>query len=53
VSKGTAEPVRNDLEIYRLVDTEGLTPLLEVLNETKTRAGGEATATGTASKQEA
>lgn len=30
---GWSEQTRSDLEIYRLVDTEGLTPLLEVLNE--------------------
>lgn len=30
---GWSERARNDIEIFRLVDTEGLTPLLMVLNE--------------------
>ncbi len=30
---GWSESARNDIEIFRLVDTEGLTPLLMVLNE--------------------
>ncbi len=30
---GWSEHARNDIEIFRLVDTEGLTPLLMVLNE--------------------
>jgi hypothetical protein len=30
---GWSERARNDVEIFRLVDTEGLTPLLMVLNE--------------------
>jgi hypothetical protein len=30
---GWSEPARNDIEIFKLVDTEGLTPLLMVLNE--------------------
>jgi hypothetical protein len=30
---GWSEAARNDIEIFRLVDTEGLTPLLMVLNE--------------------
>jgi hypothetical protein len=37
---GWSELARNDIEIFRLVDTEGLTPLLMVLNETPTRRGG-------------
>jgi hypothetical protein len=35
---GWSERARNDIEIFRLVDTEGLTPLLMVLNE-PARAG--------------
>ena len=30
---GWSEKARNDIEIFKLVDTEGLTPLLMVLNE--------------------
>ncbi|MCH9808254.1 MAG: hypothetical protein K0U74_11025 [Alphaproteobacteria bacterium] len=30
---GWTEKARNDIEIYRLVDIEGLTPILDVLNE--------------------
>ena len=30
---GWSEKARDDIEIFRLVDTEGLTPLLMVLNE--------------------
>ncbi len=30
---GWSEKARNDIEIFRLVDTDGLTPLLMVLNE--------------------
>ena len=30
---GWSESARNDIEIFKLVDTEGLTPLLMVLNE--------------------
>ena len=41
---GWSEQARSDLEIYRLVDTEGLTPLLEVLNESTTAASGDAAA---------
>ena len=37
---GWSEKARNDVEVFRLVDTEGLTPLLMVLNE----AGGSQTA---------
>lgn len=36
---GWSEKARNDIEIFKLVDTEGLTPLLMVLNE----PGGAAT----------
>ena len=32
---GWSEKARNDIEIFRLVDTEGLTPLLLVLNEAR------------------
>jgi hypothetical protein len=32
---GWSEKARRDIEIFRLVDTEGLTPLLMVLNEVK------------------
>jgi hypothetical protein len=31
---GWSEKARNDVEVFRLVDTEGLTPLLIVLNST-------------------
>ena len=30
---GWSERARNDIEVFRLVDTEGLTPVLMVLNE--------------------
>jgi hypothetical protein len=30
---GWSDPARNDIEIFRLVDSEGLTPLLMALNE--------------------
>src|SRR5215813_14375890 len=39
---GWSERARNDIEIFRLVDTEGLTPLLMVLNETRTGGGASA-----------
>jgi hypothetical protein len=39
---GWSERARNDIEIFRLVDAEGLTPLLMVLNEAST-TGGSAT----------
>ena len=35
---GWSERARNDIEIFRLVDTEGLTPLLMVLNEPGARS---------------
>src|SRR5215471_16199093 len=37
---GWSERARNDIEIFRLVDAEGLTPLLMVLNEAPTAGGG-------------
>jgi hypothetical protein len=37
---GWSPKARNDIEIFRLVDAEGLTPVLMVLNETK-RPGGD------------
>ncbi len=30
---GWSEPARRDIEIFKLVDTDGLTPLLAVLND--------------------
>ena len=36
---GWSEGARADIEIFRLVDTEGLTPLLMVLNEARPSAG--------------
>jgi hypothetical protein len=30
---GWSEQARRDVEVYRLVDTEGLTPILDVLND--------------------
>ena len=36
---GWSERARNDIEIFRLVDAEGLTPVLMVLNETKGSGG--------------
>ena len=35
---GWSPKARNDIEIFRLVDTEGLTPLLLALNEGRTPA---------------
>jgi hypothetical protein len=32
---GWSQSARDDIEIFKLVDTEGLTPLLMVLNETR------------------
>jgi hypothetical protein len=40
---GWSEKARNDVEIFRLVDTDGLTPLLMVLNEA---GGNQPTSTG-------
>lgn len=36
---GWSEKARNDIEIFRLVDTEGLTPLLMVLNDAEGNTG--------------
>jgi hypothetical protein len=41
---GWSETARDDVEIFRLVDTEGLTPLLIVLNETPSGKGSQASA---------
>jgi hypothetical protein len=41
---GWSERARNDIEIFRLVDTEGLTPLLMVLNEPGTPRAAESLA---------
>ncbi len=38
---GWSERARSDIEIFRLVDTEGLTPLLMVLNEPRQRTPAE------------
>src|SRR5690349_12496306 len=38
---GWSERARSDIEIFRLVDTEGLTPLLMVLNEPRQGAAAE------------
>jgi hypothetical protein len=44
---GWSQQARNDVEIFRLVDTEGLTPLLMVLNETSgPRSPGSVSAQG-------
>jgi hypothetical protein len=40
---GWSERARNDIEIFRLVDAEGLTPLLMVLNEAAPTSGGRET----------
>jgi hypothetical protein len=47
---GWSEAARRDVEVYRLVDVEGLTPILDVLND-----GGRSTAASTSgdSKKEA
>ena len=39
---GWSERARRDVEIFRLVDTDGLTPLLMVLNEAGTARGADA-----------
>jgi hypothetical protein len=39
---GWTERARIDVEIFRLVDTDGLTPLLMVLNEAGTARGADA-----------
>jgi hypothetical protein len=36
---GWSEDARRDIEIFRVVETDGLTPLLMVLNEETTAAG--------------
>ena len=36
---GWSQQARDDVEIFRLVDAEGLTPLLMVLNESGSSAG--------------
>jgi len=38
---GWSEQARRDLEIYKLVDIEGLTPILDVLNEANSRRAGD------------
>jgi hypothetical protein len=38
---GWSETARDDVEIFRLVDAEGLTPLLMVLNEAPSSGGSE------------
>ena len=38
---GWSQNARDDVEIFRLVDSEGLTPLLMVLNEARPARGGE------------
>ena len=45
---GWSEGARDDVEIFRLVDTEGLTPLLMVLNEARPARGSETPAPGQA-----
>ena len=45
---GWSERARRDVEIFRLVDAEGLTPLLMVLNEPSTARGSDAGARGPA-----
>jgi len=37
---GWSEHARRDIEVYRLVDVEGLTPILDVLNDESWGAGG-------------
>jgi hypothetical protein len=41
---GWSEKARNDIEIFKLVDSEGLTPLLMVLNEANTEVATRASA---------
>ena len=41
---GWSEKAQSDVEIFRLVDTEGLTPLLSVLNETNLERGARSNA---------
>jgi hypothetical protein len=50
---GWSEAARNDIEIFRLVDTEGLTPLLMVLNDPHGDAGKNESARGSNLKTEA
>jgi hypothetical protein len=45
---GWSERARRDVEIFRLVDAEGLTPLLMVLNEPSTARGSDVGARGPA-----
>jgi hypothetical protein len=47
---GWSEQARRDVEVYRLVDTEGLTPILDVLNDGDT---GSAAARSEGKKEEA
>jgi hypothetical protein len=44
---GWSEQARRDVEVYRLVDTEGLTPILDVLND-----GGTGPAASSADKKD-
>lgn len=48
---GWSEKARRDIEIFKLVDVEGLTPLLEVLNETHAAKGPKPTETAATPKQ--
>jgi hypothetical protein len=43
---GWSEAARRDVEVYRLVDTEGLTPILDVLNDGSVTTSGGSTAAG-------
>ena len=43
---GWSQGARDDVEIFRLVDSEGLTPILMVLNEARPARGGEITPSG-------
>jgi hypothetical protein len=43
---GWSERARRDVEVFRLVDTEGLTPLLMVLNEPGAARGSDGASSG-------
>ena len=39
---GWSESARSDIEVFKLIDTEGLTPLLAALNEVGSEGSGRA-----------
>jgi hypothetical protein len=50
---GWSEAARRDIEVYRLVDIEGLTPILDVLNDASWRSSPSAASAQTKAEQSA